>query len=339
MNKQKFEAFLRSELRVLQTSEIDEIVLEYLQHIDMKVSEGVSEQEAIADFGDLNDLVDDLLSAYKINNRERTFNNIEFKAKSFLNRILNFMNSIVSSIMSLPSKQIITLIVEFILVIILLGLLNSIVSRLFYSVLRLFYFRPYFITGIIRLIVSLVEIVVTTSLSLIVLYWFAQERIIDKEVDHSYRKTEERQSKKDNNDNLNASEAKLNDISVNKVDKSQEKDINFSKSDEQFRKTSEVTQKLIKEKPNKDHRLDKTLMSILSVIFRSILIIFLIPFIVLNVLVGIAYAYLIYATLMGYGSLGLSIVGFGILLMSFSTLIFLISLVGGKKDEEVHNNI
>ncbi len=70
MNKLKFEAYLRSELSILQNDEIDEIVSEYLQHIDMKVLEGVSEEEAIADFGDLNDLVDDLLSAYKIDARD-----------------------------------------------------------------------------------------------------------------------------------------------------------------------------------------------------------------------------------------------------------------------------
>ena len=66
MTKQAFLDKLRSRLSILDDDEVDDILSEYAAHIDQKVASGKTEAEAIADFGDFNELVKAILSAYKI---------------------------------------------------------------------------------------------------------------------------------------------------------------------------------------------------------------------------------------------------------------------------------
>lgn len=332
MNKLKFEAYLRSELSILQNDEIDEIVSEYLQHIDMKVLEGVSEEEAIADFGDLNDLVDDLLSAYKIDARDRTFSNFETKSKSILNTILNFINSIVSQLMKLSAGQIIGLIIEFTIVLLLLTIFSSITSSFLSSIGRMFYFRPYFITSIIRFIISIVDVIISLSIAFIVLYWFAQERILGKHDSFDNQKEEKKETFKP------AAETKR-PASAESRSASKEESFAFKQENETSRAYKSVTDKIINESPKRKRGIDRSLFTVITYIFKACLLLVLIPAIVINVLSTIAYVYLVFATFSGYGSVGLVLIGAGFLLMLFSFNVFLIKLVGGKKDEEVHNNI
>lgn len=66
MDKNTFMRELEQALSVLQKDEIKDILSEYEQHIDMKVKNGLSEEEAIADFGSLPELTADILSAYHV---------------------------------------------------------------------------------------------------------------------------------------------------------------------------------------------------------------------------------------------------------------------------------
>ena len=56
MDKNTFMRELERSLSVLQESELRDILSEYEQHIDMKVKSGLSEEEAIADFGSIPEL-------------------------------------------------------------------------------------------------------------------------------------------------------------------------------------------------------------------------------------------------------------------------------------------
>ncbi len=66
MNKKEFLSALRETLAVLKEEELRDIIDEYEQHIDMKVANGLSEEEAIADFGDYKELTSELLEAYHV---------------------------------------------------------------------------------------------------------------------------------------------------------------------------------------------------------------------------------------------------------------------------------
>lgn len=67
MNKAKFLSALNERLSILDAKEREDILHEYADHIDSKVADGLTEEEAIAGFGDFDELVADLLSAYHVN--------------------------------------------------------------------------------------------------------------------------------------------------------------------------------------------------------------------------------------------------------------------------------
>lgn len=66
MKKEEFLTNLRKKLSVLEEKEIQDIVGEYEQHIDMKMKEGLSEEDAIKDFGDFKELTAGILEAYHV---------------------------------------------------------------------------------------------------------------------------------------------------------------------------------------------------------------------------------------------------------------------------------
>lgn len=295
MNKIEFEAYLRNRLSILQGSEINEIVSEYLQHIDLKIAEGASEEEAIKDFGDLDELVSDLLDAYKINQEPRDFRNFEKKAKSFLNSSLDFINNIASSLIQKSATEIIGLVVQFILIILLMAVINSLIESVAYTLARVFYFRPYFLTNIIRAIIHLVKTLITFTISISFLYWFAKDRIITEDL---------------------KKEVKVSSREVVK------KTIEI-KSEEDIQSDIEIE--------TKDNNVLDAIRKINITAIKIVLLIFLIPMIVAGVLFGFGFIMLLIATFGGYGSVGITIISIGFLLMYYSATIALIKFVGGSK--------
>ena len=66
MNKAEFIEELDGRIAVLTEDERRDILDEYEQHIDIKVMRGMSEEDAIADFGRMEELVADILEAYHV---------------------------------------------------------------------------------------------------------------------------------------------------------------------------------------------------------------------------------------------------------------------------------
>ena len=69
MTKDEFLRILDRKLQVINERERRDIIDEYRTHIEMKVQEGKTEAEAIEDFGDIDELVNEILDAYKINTK------------------------------------------------------------------------------------------------------------------------------------------------------------------------------------------------------------------------------------------------------------------------------
>ena len=67
MTKKAFLDSLAKKLAVLEESERQDILSEYTDTINEKVKQGQSEEDAVKDFGDIDDLVKEILKAYKIN--------------------------------------------------------------------------------------------------------------------------------------------------------------------------------------------------------------------------------------------------------------------------------
>ncbi|MDD3392545.1 MAG: DUF1700 domain-containing protein [Bacilli bacterium] len=67
MTKNKFLRELEQRLQILNEKERKDIISEYKNIIEEKVKTGQTEKEAVADFGDMEELVSEILDAYKIN--------------------------------------------------------------------------------------------------------------------------------------------------------------------------------------------------------------------------------------------------------------------------------
>lgn len=67
MNRQEFFDELREYLKILEDEEQEDILAEYSQHIEMKMKSGLSEEEAIKDFGQVKELAAQILEAYHVN--------------------------------------------------------------------------------------------------------------------------------------------------------------------------------------------------------------------------------------------------------------------------------
>lgn len=313
MNKAKFEAYLRDQLSVLAPSEVDEIVAEYIQHIDMRVLDGISEEEAILDFGDLDELVNDLLDAYKINRENRELKKFEFHAKRILNKSLDFINDVARSLMRLSSSEIISLVVQFIIVLIVMKLVDIVGESISSVFIRMLWFRPYFITGILRFIIEVLRFVLTLTINLSILVWFAKERII-KESDF------------DKSENF----TQTSEVIV------KEKSIDENEIIDEVKTVKYVNRPEIKVS---NSSFTTKALSINLRIIKIIVLIILIPAIVASVLSGIFYVWLLFATISGYGSLGLLMILSGGLLVMYSLVIWGINFVGGSRHEKSSNNL
>ena len=86
MTKHEFLNLLEQRLIVLNDDERADLLNEYEQHIEMKMQSGLSEEEAIADFGDPEELIKELLEAYHLNTdyqpQNRFAANITYGVKS-----------------------------------------------------------------------------------------------------------------------------------------------------------------------------------------------------------------------------------------------------------------
>ena len=61
MNKKEFLNVMEKRLSVLEAQEREDMLSEYAQHIELKMESGMSEQEAIDDFGDIDSLIAEIL--------------------------------------------------------------------------------------------------------------------------------------------------------------------------------------------------------------------------------------------------------------------------------------
>lgn len=305
MNKQNFELYLREKLAILKENEVDEIINEYLQHIEMKKADGISEEKAISDFGDLDDLAIDILDAYKIDTKSDKFEDFSATIKFWLNKSLNYINNLTSSIMNRTGREIITLIVEFVVILIVIGLLTSVIDLFARNVSLVFYFRPYFITNIIRFFIKILKTILSLTVSLSVLYWFANVRILEAEQDFSLQKSFKEDQIKQNTKDI--------------------KNIDYIQPD----------QKPLKFKNKKDNKstgksFSKQLVAINILILKIIGFLILIPMIVGGVLLGIFFITFFYNTMLGFGSWGILLIVSGVSLIYFYLLIFGINLIGGS---------
>ena len=69
MNKRDFLKSLEKKLSILDEQEIKDIINEYEDIIDQKVKDGKTEDEAVKEFGSIDELASEILKTYKLNSK------------------------------------------------------------------------------------------------------------------------------------------------------------------------------------------------------------------------------------------------------------------------------
>lgn len=130
MKKDEFLSILEKRLQIINEKERRDIIDEYRMHIEMKMQEGKSEEEAIADFGDIDELVEEILDAYSINTKRMSS---EGKLNRFLDELFDGCRRLLASFTSLEMEDVVRLLFEIIVIFFLLLFMKipfSIVSSL-----------------------------------------------------------------------------------------------------------------------------------------------------------------------------------------------------------------
>lgn len=121
MNKEKFIKKLRKRLEVLENKEIEDIVSEYEGYIEEKVSSGKTEEEAVSELGDFEEIVSDLLGAYKV---KPTKANADSNFNGIVNKISNGIDKFIDSLNNKSGRDILKILIEIIIVLLIIGLLK-----------------------------------------------------------------------------------------------------------------------------------------------------------------------------------------------------------------------
>ena len=89
MNQDKFFKELEKRLDILSEEERNDIINEYKDTLHEKIKHGETEEKAIEDFGSMDELVKEILSAYKINPKYASEDDKLYKASSDIGNSLN----------------------------------------------------------------------------------------------------------------------------------------------------------------------------------------------------------------------------------------------------------
>ena len=158
MLKSEFLELLNQKLSLINDKEREDILLEYGTYIDDKIANGVSEEEAVAGFGDVDELAKEILSAYKINTD--SMDPLSSKADKTIDKVYTKVEELFSKLGDFSMNQIFHVIFDaFVLVLILwIGklIVVDVLCRLILSILFSFFVGYHMITefmlGLCRLL-------------------------------------------------------------------------------------------------------------------------------------------------------------------------------------------
>ena len=206
MTKKEFLEKLEKELSILNDKERKDIIEEYKDTIEEKIKHGQSEEDAVKDFGNIEDLVSDILDAYKINPeyKDNNFDKFTQKGEDLIKKgagkladmTREFANTIKDNDTEKNLNLAFEIIIKIFCTLIILAILTipfRIFKNLGYSFAETF-FSPF--SGLIKIILLLLFIALYFGISLLVIValfkqYFKKDTIEEKE------DTSEKESKKE----------------------------------------------------------------------------------------------------------------------------------------------
>ena len=177
MTREEFFAKLDARLSILNEKERKDIIDEYQSHIDFKIQDGKTEAQAIADFGDIDDLAAEILEAYHIDNSAAKSKSLEYYIKA----CVGFINQVTERILSLSLSDIARIIVEFVVVLFAIWLVSipfDIISGTIRSTIWGFGLGRLsdLLAGIVNLFFELISL----GIAFLIIYSFIKTRIMTK---------------------------------------------------------------------------------------------------------------------------------------------------------------
>lgn len=295
MNKQEFIKELRDCLSILSESEVNDIIDEYSDVINQKVQDGKTEEEAVKDFGSINDLVAEILGAYKINPNRKSYsfhNDFETILNNSINKGAEFFRNIFKDISADGAARFLVYGLIAIIVLILLRIPFAIVESLLYGLLT-FGHRGNLISSIISIALSLAYLV---SCILVVA---AMVKSISKSTDFNNKKKDKTYTYEYKYDD---SKIKQTNTYEYKYDSKEEKEYAYSSNDnkDQTSYSADV--------PRKEYN---TFLRTLYGIFKVIVVFIMIPFWILLIIGCILIAVGIYLAFQGVNLVGFIFIAIG----------------------------
>lgn len=120
MNKEEFIKKLRKRLDVLENKEVEDIVSEYEGYIEEKVKSGMKEEDAVKELGDFEEIVSDLLAAYKVKSSTEE----EGGFTKLINKISHAMDIFIDSLNNKSAKDVIKILIEIVIILFIICLLK-----------------------------------------------------------------------------------------------------------------------------------------------------------------------------------------------------------------------
>lgn len=213
MNKEEFLNKLEKELSILNEKERQDILDEYKDTISEKVKHGQTEEEAVKDFGDLDELVSGILEAYKINpeynQKETGFNKFTSESEKIIkkgaNKLANMTKEFANNIKNNDTEMNLNLAFEIIIkifcVLIIMALL-TLPFKLFKSIAFAFaetFFSP--VSALIKLIALILFVALYFGISLIIIISLFKQ-YFKKSNNNSFTSNEEEKTVNEKQENL-----------------------------------------------------------------------------------------------------------------------------------------
>ncbi|MGI6031184.1 MAG: DUF1700 domain-containing protein [Eubacteriales bacterium] len=180
MTRVEFLNHLEKRLEILNKKERDDLLEEYAQHIENKMSEGMTEEEAVRDLGDIDELADEILEAYNVDPEYDRTQRVEKTVISGVSQLGRMINQLASQLMRKNARELFALLVRLCVVgAVLLGvyLVLDVVKN---AVMRVFSFLPHLLYSPLYGLFDLIVLLFMLVLAAVALYNFVGQEFFPR---------------------------------------------------------------------------------------------------------------------------------------------------------------
>ncbi|MEG0238574.1 DUF1700 domain-containing protein [Anaerorhabdus sp.] len=312
MNKQEFLAKLKQKLDLLTDAEVKDILDEYSDTIDQKIQEGKTEEQAVNDFGDIDELVSEIYDAYKIKGSKDTNKHKDAAGKAgdvlndMIDSLSNFFSTVFKDLSVEGISRTLVLVGVGLVVLLLLRIPFAILEGLFRSIVYMII--PFGVSHVFNGVISLIFSLVFLVLSIVIIISFIRVGVNGEEINS------ENLFKRPLSEGLDSLKSTKKKSTVSEEVKSN-KETYTAKEEPKENKTErsnfeETTQK---EKTSTSHYFGKSIVSVFVWILRFFGVILMIPMWVTIVGLGISLGLIVYLLTQNVSIWGIFILIVGIM--------------------------